>query len=198
MLYAVLKNGWAEQWNIIYIAVPITIIERSTYAFTDASANTTSPPNFYNNPADLTRIDWDAVDSWQWSSKYDIPGQVPISQTKQAELLVYKRVAPEVFAQIIVWSEQQEAQIRQMYRNLGMTPPNIEFGFRDFYFLNDDGTSAVQRTPTSSTNNHRPWQSSQHQSSVDVSDFDGLIQTYEAEIRNDAQNQEDADDRYYW
>ncbi|MBP1466926.1 DUF4433 domain-containing protein [Candidatus Chloroploca sp. M-50] len=169
MLWRVLENKWAEQRDIIYIVVHITIIEQVFCVFTDASANTNSPPNFYNKPGDLMKIDWDAVDTWRWASKYDRPGCVPVRQAKQAELLVHKSVSSELFAKIVVRSEHERSQVCQEYWRLGITPPDIEVDSGDFYFSDLDETRAIHR-------------SSDYY--ID-SDFASLIQTYEEEIEHD-------------
>ena len=60
MLLAVVNNKIADQMFIIYLCFPLTIIEECPSVFTDAAANTSVAPSFYDNPADLDSLNWQA------------------------------------------------------------------------------------------------------------------------------------------
>ncbi len=143
MLRAVLKNGWIQQHDIIYLKCPIIIIDRLSCVFTDASANTSIAPHFFDDPRHLDQIKWELVETLDWGSQYDKPGQVPIRRLKQAELLVHKKVDLACIEEIVVWNEEKKAEVRAVYAQAGLMPPAITYGYKDYYFLNYDGTSAV-------------------------------------------------------
>ncbi len=143
MLHAVVEQGYAEQHDIIYLRCPITLLEQYRCVFTNASANTNVAPQFFEHPNDLDAIDWDAVETWRWGSKYDVTGELPVRQAKQAELLVHRRVDPSAIAEIVVWNEDVAERVRGMYARRNMQTPPISFGFTEYYFLNDDGTSSI-------------------------------------------------------
>ncbi|MDP9317214.1 MAG: DUF4433 domain-containing protein [Chloroflexota bacterium] len=200
MLHAVVEQGYAEQRDIIYLRCPITLLDQYHCVFTNASANTNVAPQFFEQPNDLDAIDWDAVETWRWSSKYDAPGELPVRQAKQAELLVHRRVDPSAIAEIVVWNEDVAERVRGMYAQRNMQPPPISFGFTEYYFLNDDGTSsiAVQASDhrrgledrTETEDDFMFWDAVTSLPPDSDSDFAALISAYEVEIEGTAALQE--------
>ena len=55
-----------DQHLMLYFAISIDKLLGKNCVFTDASANTAIPPNFYSNPDDLDKLDWSAIDSRKW------------------------------------------------------------------------------------------------------------------------------------
>lgn len=142
MLNAVVTNKIADEQFIIYLEFPITIAERFECVFSDASANTHNPPNFYNDLQDMNRINWDAVDTWRWARRHDIPGQTPIMQAKMAELLIHRVLPTSEVCRIIVWNNSIRDMVREIFEAARVACPTIALGDRNFYFI-DNGYPPV-------------------------------------------------------
>ncbi len=106
MLLGVINSKNQDQPLIIYLCLKIQKIETLNAIFTDASANTDIPPTFYNDVADLNKIDWVLVDSKKWS----LPEEA--RHKKMAEVLIYEKVDISDIDSIIVYNNgiKQEAQ----------------------------------------------------------------------------------------
>jgi hypothetical protein len=110
MLLSVLHAKNVDQQHLIYIALPISIVGTPGVVFTDASANTDVPPNFFTDPADLTRLNWPAIDSLKWKMSSDAE-----KQSRMAEVLVYKKVDIGTIDHIIVWNDSVIDLVRQAF-----------------------------------------------------------------------------------
>lgn len=156
MLYAVVWHNKAPQQDIIYLEVPITVMVRYPCVFADASANTISPPNFYEDPLALDEIDWDAVETRRWSTKHNIAGHRTVTERKQAELLVYRWVPPSVIERITVWDSKIEERVRQIYDDVGLQAPPVKFGYDEYYFRDEQGNSIAPGSASATTSSM--WQ----------------------------------------
>lgn len=67
MLLNIVKSKNIDQIDIIYLAIPIENIVDKKFVFSDASANTIIPPNFYDDPKHLDKLEWDIIDRWAWT-----------------------------------------------------------------------------------------------------------------------------------
>jgi len=100
MLLSVINRKNIDQQFIIYLAVKIEILDHADVVFTNASANTASPPEFYNDPTELSNLKWDLVDSPKWSFSLDSD-----RHGKMAEALIYKSVSIDDIDFIAVWND---------------------------------------------------------------------------------------------
>jgi hypothetical protein len=137
MLYANVYNKIADEQFIIYFEFPIDIMLNHHFVITDSSANAAQPPNFCDNPQDLTKINWEAVETWQWAAKYDKLGEIPVKQAKMAELLIFERLDTNKSNRIIVWNESIDKIIRRAYDEHKSVSPPIVIGDTTFYFINN-------------------------------------------------------------
>lgn len=137
MLLAIVTNKIEDEQFIIYLEFPITIMDKYPCVFTSASANTSIAPNFYDEPDDLDKINWDAVETWRWGQKHDVPGQSPVKQAKMAELLVYKRIDLTEISRITVWNQGIADNVKEIYESKGLTIPLIDFGSKEYYYIED-------------------------------------------------------------
>lgn len=133
MLLAVVRGKIADQQLIIYFEFLIDIMNHYNWVFTDASANTSSPPNFYDNEANLSNLNWSCIDSLKWSMPSDI-----MKQKRQAELLIHNRIRTDVISRIIVWNEWVKKKVERHFQKAELTPPPIEYDngehfYTDFY-----------------------------------------------------------------
>src|SRR5258708_4626202 len=97
MLLSVLHKKNVDQMDILYFEFPISLVNHDHVVFTDASANTTVPPNFYSDPSDLERLNWTAIDSLKWGSTDDL-----LNHQRMAEVLVLSRLPEEEAARVVV------------------------------------------------------------------------------------------------
>ncbi|TKB53077.1 type II toxin-antitoxin system toxin DNA ADP-ribosyl transferase DarT [Ferrimonas aestuarii] len=130
MLLAVINKRNVDQDELVYLAIPITILtSREDAVFTDASANTEVPPNFYNseNLEQLTTLNWPIIDSRKWT--------YPPAETNQkmAELLVKQSVSLADVSHFIVQSQEIANQLFKIFRDLGVGAPKV-FINSDHYF----------------------------------------------------------------
>jgi len=119
MLLSVVNTKNVDQQFLVYFVFPIAFIREPHVVFSDASANTEEPPNFYSSPADLIHLNWSAIDSLSWSL-----GE-RLNRARMAELLVRDYVDIRTVASIVVWNDGIERLVRDAYAEAGVAPPQI-------------------------------------------------------------------------
>lgn len=120
MLLSVVQSKNVDQQLLIYFAFPISVVGQQGVVFTDASANTAVPPNFYVDPKDLSRLNWGAIDSLKWSMPTD-----ELKQARMAEVLVQTGVSVHAPSFVVVWNDWVADKVRETYRSEGLQPPRI-------------------------------------------------------------------------
>lgn len=127
-----------DQPLLIYFAIPIEIIENiSGVVFTDASANTTQPPNFYNQSSaqQLETLNWDIINSKKWS--YSIDNE---RHQKMAELLIPDSLGICHVDHMIVWNLDIKNLIEQHFTEKNLSPPTIRLDpYNHHYYTNFNG-----------------------------------------------------------
>lgn len=146
MQLGVINKKNVDQPLIIYLAVPLEIIElKSGVVFTDASANTDVPPNFYNssNVDQLNSLNWGAIDDNKWGCPTE-----EYRHQKMAELLVPDSINFSDVAHIIVWNDFIKDGVESVFKNKGLNSPKIVFD-RDHYYINfyDGGKQSIVTGP---------------------------------------------------
>ena len=134
MLLSVVNAKNVDQLYILYLGVSIDILDSPKAVFTSASANTANPPQFYSDPADLNKLDWEQIDSKKWGCPSD-----DARHARMAEALIHKKLAVSNIDHIIVWNETVKKEVQKIFAKAGATPPAIKFdGYnrRYFYFTN--------------------------------------------------------------
>jgi len=147
MLLGVINKKNVDQLQILYLEYPITLLERDDVVFTDASANTNEPPNFYSDPEDLERLNWPEIDSRKWSSKSEV-----LRHQRMAEALVNRELSVQQAARIVVWNGDVAAHVKAVAEQLGVAIPQTTFESRDspHYFkdfLHGEGNRSVVTGP---------------------------------------------------
>ena len=122
MLLSLTNHKNIDQPFIIFIAISIEKIVEDGVVFTDASANTNEPPNFYNNPDDLDKLDWDAINKTKWGSSSDDE-----RHKRMAEVLIYEQVPFDWIDSIIVWNESFKNETTKIFKNNGLIIPNVTY-----------------------------------------------------------------------
>ena len=134
MLNAVVQNKIADEQQIIYLEFPIQIFDQCPSVFTDASANTIPPPNFYTDTCKLVHLDWEAINTTNWGRQYD-KGPTPIRQKKQAEALIHKVLTIDSLNRIVVWNNYYKKEVKKIFEQIGITIPTIIVGGYQYYFI---------------------------------------------------------------
>lgn len=141
MLLGVINAKNVDQRDILYFEFPISLVTRPDVVFTNASANTDVAPNFYNNPADLSKLDWEAIDLLTWSEPDDAK-----RHRRMAELLVHGRLAVTDATRCVVWNANARERVLAIVGNKPF--PSIEYessGRRHWFtaFMNNSAASVV-------------------------------------------------------
>lgn len=120
MLLSVVNTKNVDQQALIYLVVPIEFVESESTVFTDASANTEVPPNFYQGGANLSQLNWKAIDSKKWSLGSDIE-----EQQRMAEMLVHECVDLSTVTEIIAWNSSIKGIVEKMFKDAGKECPGV-------------------------------------------------------------------------
>jgi putative nucleotidyltransferase with HDIG domain len=133
MLLGVLNRKNIDQPLVVYIAVSIEKIVEDNVIFTDASANTTIPPNFYTNPDDLKHLSWDLINSRKWSEK-----DKNNLHKRMAEVLIMGNMPISWIDAYYVYNEMAKDEIEKLYEKHGIEKPKILYNplfyYTKFYF----------------------------------------------------------------
>ena len=122
-----------DQLFLLYLALPIQVIERDDVVFTNASANTSVPPDFLSAPDDLENLNWACIDSQKWSMPSDLE-----KQARMAEVLLHCRVDISDVHHITVWNDEIKKEVERILADAGLRPPPIWFDGHDgkhHYFM---------------------------------------------------------------
>jgi hypothetical protein len=144
MLLSVVNAKNVDQLFLIYLAIPISILQQEDVVFTNASANTAIPPTFFSDPTQLDSLNWGAICSKKWS----MPDEAQ-KQARMAEALIYQKVDITQVAHLIVWNDPIKKKVEKIFASEEKSPPKIEFdGHNSQYhyftnFLSGERTSIV-------------------------------------------------------
>lgn len=120
MLLSVVNAKNVDQQFLIYLAVPLGVIESDRVVFSDAAANRKSdPPNFYSSPDDLDKLDWASIDSMKWSLS---DAQ---NHSRMAEVLIHDYLPIDALSHIIVWNDSFGDEVKTAFTNAGLESPQI-------------------------------------------------------------------------
>lgn len=133
MQLAVINKKNVDQQFIIYLSVSIMLLETRPGAyFTNASANTEIPPDFFsgnNQPYLLDLLDWQTIDDNSWGYADDDQ-----RHRKMAELLLPDHVPLCEINKIITWNHSISDCVRQIFQNKGVAAPNVVVGDYQHYY----------------------------------------------------------------
>lgn len=130
MLLSVMHKKNIDQPFIIFLAISIKKIIENNVVFTDSSANTSTPPNFYSDPKNLDKLNWEAINSRKWGTHDEDE-----LHERMAEVLIWDEVPLEWIDTIIVWNKAfKDETVRLFKENKGHQPNVIFQPFCDRYF----------------------------------------------------------------
>lgn len=119
MLLGVLNKKNTDQPFIIYLCMKIDRLEKDDAVFTDASANTDIPPQFYSDTTQLDKLDWSLIDSLKWGFSDEE------RHKKMAEAMIYNRVGIEEIDAIVVYNNWVANGVKKIFAMNGVTHPKI-------------------------------------------------------------------------
>ncbi|WP_336928869.1 DarT ssDNA thymidine ADP-ribosyltransferase family protein [Vibrio cholerae] len=131
MQLSVINKKNVDQPLLLYFAIPIEILEqREGVVFSDASANTDTPPNFYNLSSAnmLESLNWVAIDDKKWGCPTD-----EYRHQKMAELLIPDSVDISEVSYIVVWNAWIKEEVEKIFLAKGIKPPKIQFDSEHYY-----------------------------------------------------------------
>ena len=88
MLFSIISSQGVDQRDLVYFEFPIQLAERRNVVFTHASAHTLTEGGFFDDPAALRELDWDAIDMFD--------PEAPVSAVRHrrmAEMLVHRQLS---------------------------------------------------------------------------------------------------------
>lgn len=146
MQLGVINKKNIDQPLLIYFAIPIEAIESiDGVIFSDASANTEIPPNFYNSTdvALLESLNWEAIDYKKWGCPSE-----EFRHQKMAELLVPTGVELCNIAHLVVWNKWIKEEVEKVFKAKNQPLPKIVFG-EEHYYINfyDGGKQSIITGP---------------------------------------------------
>ena len=143
MLLAVINGKIADQQLIIYFEFSVGIMNQFNWVITDASANTSTPPNFYDNEENLNNLKWPHIDSKKWGTTSE-----KAKQARQAELLIHKRIPITAASKIIVWNETIRDYVLEEFEKAKLPPPKIGYDSYHYYIdFYDSGKHSIVKGP---------------------------------------------------
>jgi len=122
MLLGVINKKNVDQMDILYFEFPIALLSRGDVVFSDASANTKPPPNFYLNPSDLDKLNWTEIDSLKWKSANDT-----LRHQRMAEVLVHRHLPLQAALRVVVWNEKVMKKVQEYVAAARVPFPAIEY-----------------------------------------------------------------------
>jgi len=129
MFLSLVNKKNIDQSHIIFFAISIDFVSRDDVVFTNASANTANPPNFFSESKDLKHLDWEAIGSKKWSR-----GDDDHLHRRMAEVLVYEKVDIGDIEYIVVWNEGIKELVLKTFDKNKKKCPSIEYTpFKSIY-----------------------------------------------------------------
>ncbi|OOX29516.1 hypothetical protein BJL85_15760 [Vibrio parahaemolyticus] len=115
MLLNIVKSKNVDQELVVFLAVPIDKVTERNTVFSEASANTTVPPQFHSKPKHLSKLNWDVIDCWKWTysdgnSKHE----------KMAEMLVHQKIGIDDVSHIVVWHKGFKNHVKKTLEQHGV------------------------------------------------------------------------------
>lgn len=132
MMLSLVNTKNVDQQHVVFLAVSVDKLLQNHAIFTNASANTVEPPEFFNDVNHLDELDWDAIDSRKWSSSDDDE-----RHRRMAEALIHQEVPFTDVDYIITWNDSYKEiaeEICKTHSDYSPTVVTSPFKKQYFYF----------------------------------------------------------------
>ena len=143
MLLAIMSSKVIDEEEIIHFEFPIDILETHPSVFTDGAVIPNSNPHFFTDPADLDRLNWQAIDSPAWRMPTE-----SLRHARLSELLIHRQIEIDMVSRIIVWDSTVAAHVKQLYQSVGRRPPVIETDPTCYFLASEDPAHPAISGPT--------------------------------------------------
>lgn len=128
MLLHVLNAKNVDQQLLVYLCLPITIMDQQPCVFTDSSANRNDAPSFFNDPMNLDKLNWSEINSLKWKSDSEL-----LKQQKMAELLIHQHLEFTSIPRLVVWNESIADIVRKILDDCECPYPVIEYDSKHYF-----------------------------------------------------------------
>ncbi|MBO2653205.1 DUF4433 domain-containing protein [Shewanella algae] len=130
MFLSIIKSRNYDQQYFVHFALSIDKLKMESFIFTDKAANREfEPPNFFNSPADLDKLNWDEIDNKSWRSKSD-----GLKHQKMAEALHHGHLSTNQIDYIVVWNDFYGKKVRALFEKHGKQCPPIFYDGKNRYY----------------------------------------------------------------
>jgi hypothetical protein len=134
MLYRIWKGAVkyeGGQRPVVYLVSSVERLQElgSRFVFSDGHS-LSALTRWYDNPAALSHLDWDTVQTSHWADTEDDPDRC---RRKQAELLVYQFVPWDALLGIAVMDESMQKKVEDLLRNELSALPYVNIR-EDWYY----------------------------------------------------------------
>ncbi|WP_321426061.1 DarT ssDNA thymidine ADP-ribosyltransferase family protein [uncultured Bacteroides sp.] len=123
MFLSVINRKNQDQPLMIFLCMSISKIEDDNVVFTDASANTVPPPNFYSQSEELINLDWKNIDCRKWRFSDED------RHKKMAEVLIHSDVSISDIDAIVVYNDSIKDLVIEIFKDNNIEPPKILFPY---------------------------------------------------------------------
>lgn len=120
MQLSIINQKKVDQSELIFLGVETKLIKSENFIFTDSSANASTTPHFYDNFADLDKLDWNLINSRKWRLNDSE------RQKRMAEVLI-KDFKFEYIHHIVVFNEDIKKQVQKIIANNKIKSPKITY-----------------------------------------------------------------------
>lgn len=122
MLLSLLNHKNCDQNLIVYLCINIERLDRDDAVFTNSSANTNTPPIFYDDTTHLDELDWDLILSRKWKMDSD-----EAKHKKMAEALIHTKIDICEIDAIVVYNDGVKKLVEKVFKQNGLKAPDILF-----------------------------------------------------------------------
>ena len=122
MLLSLLNHKNCDQNLIVYLCINIERLDRDDAVFTNSSANTNTPPIFYDDTTHLDELDWDLILSRKWKMDSD-----EAKHKKMAEALIHTKIDICEIDAIVVYNDGVKKEVEKVFKQNGLKAPDILF-----------------------------------------------------------------------
>lgn len=130
MFLSIIRSRNFDQPYFIHLAVSIEKLTQEKFIFTNKAANRRfEPPEFYDSPSKLNKLNWTQIESRAWGARDD-----SLKHQKMAEALCYKNFDICDVDYIVVWDKSYGDEIRRLFEENEKKCPPIYYDGENRYY----------------------------------------------------------------
>lgn len=129
MLLRIIEEKNQDQAWVIFFCIKIEKLESLSAVFTNASANTTIAPTFFDNVENLDALDWGAIQDLSWKCS-----DSDYKHRKMAEVLIWNGVDVMDVDKIVVYDYRAKSFVECLLKQYSLSIPVQYEPLADRYF----------------------------------------------------------------